>query len=200
MDGNLIHPSIPMVSVLLALNMANAGPFNFCPNFTMETQFFLKHVHGQRLGPNQARFIPQSHRGLPNPFWEVPMHCSPGDAAVLDARTMHYGGGWVDLGTGTPKYRYAIFLGFHAQHWNYLNRGVKHILFCPIPGLPLDWLIPRHGHQSGMPAAVGLRSSGTSRTGGVTGGAAVWGVRDRPRREAMRQLQEDPALHRPRGG
>jgi hypothetical protein len=39
----------------------------------------------------QAGFVPMSHRGLPRPWLEVPMHISVGDAWIADSRTVHWG-------------------------------------------------------------------------------------------------------------
>ena len=82
---------------------------------------FLMALNMQNQGRGQAKFVPRSHLGLPKPWFEIPMHIGIGDAWCGDSRTAHFGGGWASMGTGTPRYRYCLFVGFKSKPWNYLD-------------------------------------------------------------------------------
>ncbi len=52
---------------------------------------FLMGLNMKNQGRGQACFVPHSHKGLPRPWWEVPMHINMGDGWVGNSRTSHYG-------------------------------------------------------------------------------------------------------------
>ena len=106
---------------------------------------------------HQAGFIPNSHRGLPRPWMRIPMHMAVGDGWLGDSRHAHWGGqgevyiasekgggqfqqfspgigGRDDLGPGTPKYRYALFIGVSEVPLNYLDTSPVHAILKAFNG------------------------------------------------------------------
>ena len=50
-------------------------------------------IHPQPQDGTESLFVPNSHRGTPDPWLEVPFPGMPGQCLVLESRTVHCGGG-----------------------------------------------------------------------------------------------------------